>query len=164
MIWLIGMMGSGKSTIGEALADSLGEPFVDSDAEVERETGLTVRQLWEQRGEAALRHEESGVVRRLAGSPAGIVATGGGVVLDPGNVEEMRRSGTVVWLRASPGALAARIEGTARPLLDVDDVEARLAEILNARESLYRRAAHVTVDTEGADIASVLASVTEAVA
>ena len=159
MIWLIGMMGSGKSTVGVLLADLLDLPWWDSDDEVEASSGMTVRQLWESQGEQALRSAESEVISRLAGEGEGIVATGGGVVLDPANVETMRRSGTVVWLKAEPPTLAARISGTARPLLDVDDIEQRLADILDNRRSLYAAAAHRQIDTETSSVAEIVAAV-----
>jgi len=162
MIWLIGMMGSGKSTIGRALQEAAGLEFADSDDEVERATGLTVRQLWERKGEAALRIAETEVVRRLAARGKGVVATGGGVVLDPANVEMMKASGTVVWLRAEPPVLAGRISGTARPLLDVDDVEQKLKAILSDRTVLYEDAADVVIETEGAAPADIVQAVLEA--
>lgn len=159
MIWLIGMMGSGKSTLGALLAEVLDAPWWDSDREVEASTGMTVRQLWEARGEAALRAAESEVVQGLANRGRGIVATGGGVVLDPANVEAMQRSGTVIWLQAEPPALARRISGNARPLLDTDDVEGRLAEILEGRRDLYAAAANAAIDTETLSPAEIVAEI-----
>lgn len=164
MIWLIGMMGSGKSTIGRALGEALGQSFADSDDEVEASVGLTVRELWEARGEAALRAAESEVVQRLAERSEGVVATGGGVVLDPANVAAMRESGSVVWLQASPPVLAARITGTARPLLDVDDVEARLTGLLTMRTRLYQAAAHHVIDTDHMAADTVVTAVLDVVA
>lgn len=160
MIWLIGMMGSGKSTVGKALAERLGLPMWDSDEEVESACGMSVRELWQAEGEAALRAAESAVVQRLAANAEGVVATGGGVVLDPANVAAMQQSGTVVWLRAEPEALATRISGNARPLLDGVDVVGRLAEILDARREIYSGAADITVDTEQLRVSEVVAAVT----
>lgn len=164
MIWLVGMMGSGKTTVGRRLAQELDLPFWDSDTEVEASTGLTVRRLWESKGEAALRVAESAVVQELAVLEEGVVATGGGVVLDPTNVEAMRDSGQVIWLSASASVLASRISGTDRPLLDVDDIEGRLREILDQRRHRYESAAHVVIDTEASGLADIVAAVAGAVA
>lgn len=164
MIWIIGMMGSGKTTTGRLLARRLHLPFADSDHEVEASLGLTVRQLWERRGEQALRDAESAVVHRLADGPRQVVATGGGVILDPRNVEAMRHSGKVVWLRAEPAVLAARITGSARPLLDVDDVGAKLTELLTARTQLYQSASDLVVDTDRMTVREAVDAVAEAVA
>ena len=159
MIWLIGMMGSGKSTVGRRLSEELDTSFMDSDAEVELASGMTVRELWERQGESALREAETEVVRRLAAEADGIVATGGGVVLDNRNVEAMRSSGTVVWLRADAAVLADRITGTARPLLDGGDTFTLLRTILDARTELYEEAAHAIVDTDEMSVEQTVRSI-----
>ena len=159
MIWLIGMMGSGKSTVGRRLSEELDTSFMDSDAEVELASGMTVRELWERQGESALRDAETAVVRRLAAEADGIVATGGGVVLDHRNVEAMRSSGTVVWLRADAAVLADRITGTARPLLDGGDTFTLLRTILDARTELYEEAAHAIVDTDEMSVEQTVRSI-----
>lgn len=161
MIWLIGMMGSGKTTVGRQVAERLDLPFADSDHEVERHVGLTVRQLWEKHGESALREAESAVVHRLAEGPVSVVATGGGVILDDANVDAMRRTGTVVWLAAHPETLTRRITGTARPLLDVDDVEAKLTDLLTSRTAAYAGAADAVVHTDDLTPEQVVEAVAE---
>ena len=99
------------------------------------------------------------VVRRLAAEADGIVATGGGVVLDNRNVEAMRSSGTVVWLRADAAVLADRITGTARPLLDGGDTFTLLRTILDARTELYEEAAHAIVDTDEMSVEQTVRSI-----
>lgn len=161
-LWLIGMMGSGKSTIGKRIADASDREFVDVDSVVEDRAGRPIAAIFEEQGEAAFRRVESTEIGRLsrALAPGRVIATGGGAVLDPANVEAMRRSGVVVWLDATADALARRIRGKQRPLLAGTDVEARLAEIQAGRRSRYLRAAHFRIDAELPmdEIASVAAS------
>ena len=118
-ILLIGMMGSGKTTVGRIVAERLGWDFVDSDAEVVSSTGMTVAELFETRGEAGFRKEESRVLREsLAGTTPMVLSVAGGAVLDPANQELLRSRGTVVWMRAESDTLIRRIgAGSGRPLL-----------------------------------------------
>ena len=116
-IWLVGLMGAGKSAVGERLAVRLGLPFADSDAEVERAAGVTVAEFFAQEGEAAFRIRERAAIEALAGRPS-VVALGGGAIAEPGAATLLADTGTVVWLRARPETLAARIgSGEDRPLL-----------------------------------------------
>lgn len=151
---LVGMMGSGKTTIGQRLADRLGGDFVDSDAEVEARTGRTVAEIWEAEGEAAFRRLEAESLRsaleRHRSRPA-VVAAAGGVVLDPANRELLRRRAShVVWLRAQPATLASRIGGEPghRPLLREDPAET-LERLHEERAGLYRAVASTVVDVDG---------------
>ncbi len=149
-LWLIGMMGAGKSAVGRILAGRLGIPHADIDAEVAGRLGCSIGELWGQRGEAAFRDLEAAQVARLASRGPLVISTGGGVVLRPDNVTTMRASGVVVWLTASPTSLARRVgSGEGRPLLAAGDPATRLAEILEERRAHYAGAAHHTVDTEG---------------
>lgn len=149
-LWLIGMMGSGKSTVGRLIAGELGVDFNDTDQEVATRVGCSVAQLWEELGESAFRDLESEAVVRLAGREA-VVATGGGVPLDADNRELMASSGTVVWLQASPAAMAERVgPGSGRPLLlNTPDPEAELQGLLDERTKAYESVAHLTVETDG---------------
>lgn len=154
-MWLVGMMGSGKTRGGRLAATRLGVGFADTDEEVSRAVGRPVAGIWASLGEAGFREAERQVVAGLAGF-AGIVATGGGVILDERN-REIISSGRVVWLRASPRALAVRVSGTERPLLhsgDGPDVDT-LTGLLADREELYRAIAHHEVDTEGIAVEEV---------
>jgi len=153
-MWLVGMMGSGKTRGGRLAATLLGVGFADTDVEVARSAGRTVARIWSSRGEEGFRDLEREAVSSLAGF-AGIVATGGGVILDEGN-REIMSAGRVVWLRASPRALAARVSGTERPLLHAGrpDVET-LTRLLADREELYRALAHHEMDTEGLEVDEV---------
>ncbi len=161
-LWLIGMMGSGKSAVGSRLAARIGVRLIDTDAEVSRRTGCSIAQLWGERGEAAFRTMESAAVAKAAADDAAVIATGGGVVLDPANVAAMRRSGTVVWLTASPEILAVRAgPDAARPLLGDDPSPSRLARLLEERSPLYAAAADHVVETESASIEDVAEQIEE---
>lgn len=147
-LWLIGMMGSGKTATAGALGARWGVDVVDTDAEVATRTGCSIAQLWGERGEAAFREIESAMIQRLKDRSPAVIGTGGGVVLDAANVVAMRTSGRVVWLGAEPAVLSARVgDGSQRPLLDADSSQERLGEILRERTTLYAAAAHLVVDT-----------------
>ena len=155
-IFLVGMMGSGKTTLGRALAHRLDMEFVDTDRVLVERTGVPVATIFEIEGEEGFRRRESAVLAEVAGREGVVVATGGGAVLSAENREFMRAHGTVVYLRARLDGLWERTRHDAtRPLLQTPDPRATLAAILAVREPLYREVAHVTVDT-GAQSASTL--------
>ena len=158
-LWLIGMMGSGKSVVGAAVAPRLGRPLVDTDTEVEALAGTTITDLFETDGEAAFRHLESVVISRVAAGPPAVVATGGGAVLDAHNVAAMRASGRIVWLSAAPDVLVKRLDGGAgRPLLGAD-VRPTLSRLLNRRRPLYAAIADTEVPTDGHGVQDVAAMI-----
>jgi shikimate kinase len=144
---LLGMMGSGKTTIGRALAARTGWPYRDNDVLLERATGRTARELALE-GTAPLRDAESASLRLAVREPEpSIVAAAAGVVLDPEHRALLRAAGTVVWLHAPPEVLAARsIRGTHRPWLDEDPIS-WFATTARAREPLYRAVADIEIDT-----------------
>lgn len=147
---LVGMMGSGKTTVGRMLADRLGRPFFDSDDEVEQATGHSVAEIFATDGEAAFRIEERRALEAAVASPApAVVAVAGGAVLDPHNRAVIEGAGTVVWLRADPATLARRVgDGAGRPLLG-DDPPAALRRLAAERTPLYAQVADVVVDVDG---------------
>lgn len=108
-IYLTGFMGAGKSTVGAALARSLGWQLVDLDAEIERLAGATVREIFARRGEAEFRRQERELLLATAGRDAVVVATGGGTLADPANLAAAREAGTVVWLHPAFETLMRRI-------------------------------------------------------
>jgi shikimate kinase len=154
------MMGSGKTTVGRRVAARLGRPLRDSDAEVEARTGRTVREIFETDGEAAFRTEEAlALAEALADPEPAVVAAAGGVVLDPGNRERLRATGTVVWLDARPEFLARRVStGGHRPLLG-DDPLAALRRLDTERRPLYAEVADAVVPVEGRSVDDVVAGV-----
>jgi shikimate kinase len=152
-ILLVGMMGAGKTTTGQLLAAALGWGYFDSDADVEADTGLTVPELFARDGEAAFRRAEATVLARACADPLpSVVSVAGGAVLSPDNRERIVASGTVVWLRARPETLAARVgDGVGRPLLDDDPGEA-MVRLSAERAPFYEEVADVVVDVD--DLAS----------
>ncbi|HEX2767579.1 MAG TPA: shikimate kinase [Candidatus Limnocylindria bacterium] len=145
---LLGMMGSGKSSVGRALSALTGWPFVDNDELVQAATGRTARELLAERGEAAMREAEAAALRRgLAADPPAIVATAAGTVLDPENRRRIDEGGFVVWLTAAPEVLARRAAGAAhRPWLD-EDPEAWFAATAAERNPLYAAISDLVIDT-----------------
>lgn len=170
-VLLVGMMGAGKTTVGRLLAARLGWRYVDSDDEVEAATGRTVRQLFEEGGEPAFRPLESRALAAAIGEGGKmVVGVAGGAVLDPANRALLRRSGTVVWLRADPETLARRIvrPGTNaggpghRPLLE-HDPEGVLKRLDVERRPLYQEVADVVVDVDDVAPGAVADQVLEAI-
>ena len=148
-VLLVGMMGAGKTTVGRELSRRLGWPYFDSDAMVEEHTGKTVPELFEERGEAAFRAEESRVLAEAVTSdgPA-VVSVAGGAVLDPDNRRRLADGGTVVWLRAEVETLARRVgSGKGRPLLKPDP-ETELRRLYLQRRPIYEQVADVVVDVD----------------
>ncbi len=146
---LVGMMGAGKSTVGHLVAERLGWRYLDSDEQVEAETGRTVVELFAERGEAAFRTEESRVLAEALGADEPVVVSAaGGVVLAEENRSLLRRRGPVVWLRAEPATLAARLgQGAGRPLLGSDPA-GRIVELDEVRRPLYETVATAVVDVD----------------
>lgn len=161
-IYLVGPMGSGKTAVGRRLANLLGMPFHDSDAEIEKRTGVDIRYIFEKEGEARFRQRERDVLADLAKLENVVVATGGGAVLDPVNRQRLSGTGTVVYLRASVEAQLARTQPTRnRPLLLNDDPRAVLEHLMSVRQPLYEEIANYTVDTSGKQVRAVAAEVHE---
>jgi shikimate kinase len=155
-IFLVGMMGAGKTTVGRALATRMKREFVDTDRVLVERTGVPVATVFEIEGEEGFRRRESAVLQEVCEQDELIVATGGGIVLDEANRRVMREAGTVVYLRARLESLWERTRhDSSRPLLATPDPRGRLAELLRVREPLYREAAHIVVDS-GPQSASTL--------
>jgi shikimate kinase len=145
-IWLIGMMGSGKNTVGARLAERSGLPFYDVDADVEEGYGRSVADVFFMEGEAAFRQMEAEAIERIADLSDGVVATGGGSILEGANVSRMREHGTVVLLDVTAETAAGRIADTdSRPLLTGDALDG-LSDILTDRIAAYRAAAEIVID------------------
>ncbi len=140
-VYLIGMMGAGKSAVGRPLAEALGYRFLDADDALEQVAGRTIPEIFATDGEAGFRELETAVLGQIAGWHSLVVATGGGVVTKPENWGHMRQ-GVVVWLDAPAPLLLQRLraDSTPRPLLQAGDPSARLGELLAQRQPLYAQA------------------------
>jgi len=148
-IFLIGPMGAGKTTVGRRLADALGLRFLDSDRVIEERTGASIPLIFELEGEAGFRRREREVIDELSQQDGIVLATGGGAVTTPDNREFLHSRGTVIYLQTSVDQQLARTRHDRnRPLLRTADPRAKLAELMQIREPLYRQTAHITVATE----------------
>ena len=159
---LVGMMGSGKSTVGMRCAEGLARPLVDTDEIVESIAGASIAEVFTRDGEAAFRDLERSAVADACAAPVpSVIAVGGGAVLDPENRTRLRAAGLVVWLQASPAKLALRVgDASTRPLLRHDSA-ATLERLDTLRRPAYEAAAHEVVDTSGLSIGAVADAVLE---
>ena len=148
-VFLIGMMGSGKTTVGHLLASQLGYRFCDSDVVIEQVAGKTINEIFAESGEAAFRQIESQVLSELSSYTKLVIATGGGVVIKPINWSYLHH-GLIVWLDASVEVLIERLkEDTTRPLLKQADPAQTLHQILEQRRGLYAEAdLHIRIDAK----------------
>jgi shikimate kinase len=147
-IFLVGMMGAGKTTVGKAIARRLGREFIDCDREIVERTGVPIATIFEIEGEEGFRRRESQVLAELATRRGAVVATGGGAVLAEENRRAMRAGGLVIYLRVALDHLHERTRrDSARPLLAGGDRRAILAALLEKRDPLYRDCADLVVDS-----------------
>ena len=154
---LVGLPGSGKSTVGRQLARRLDLPFVDSDHVIELRLGCAIREYFEREGEQRFRDVEQEVVDDLTQNHHGVLSTGGGSVLRPINREHLRSRGPVVYLRSSPEEVFRRLRhDVSRPLLQVADPLSRLRDLYAARDPLYRETAHFTLETGRPSVATLV--------
>lgn len=144
-IFLIGMMGCGKSTVGRRLSALLSCPFIDLDDAIETHEGRTIPVIFAASGDAGFRVCETAALRRACAASPCVVATGGGIVTREENITLMREHGLVVWLNRPLGDMIASVRQDTRPNL-AGDKEERMRTLFAAREALYRRAAHIEFD------------------
>lgn len=154
---MIGLPGSGKSTVGRHLARLLSLRLLDLDAEIERRIGTTVSACFDRCGEAGFRVIEAEALEAATQGEGTVIATGGGAVLCAGNRQMLRQRTTVVYLRSRPEDIARRLRNdTKRPLLQVADPLRRLREMHAVRDPLYRETAHYVVDIGRPSLPTVL--------
>jgi shikimate kinase len=157
LISLIGLPGSGKSTVGRQLARRLQLPFLDSDHVIEERLGCSIRDYFDREGEASFRNIEESVIDELTALASGVISTGGGSVLRPANRQHLHDRGHVVYLRSSPEELFRRLRhDTHRPLLQVADPLGRLRDLYAERDPLYRDTAHFVIETGRPSVATLV--------
>lgn len=145
-LFLIGLMGAGKTTVGRHLAELLDWPFLDSDQEIEARTGASIPWIFEKEGEKGFRQREAAMIAELSQRQQMVLATGGGAVLNPASCDLLRERGTVIYLQASLDILLERLKrDRTRPLLQVANPAGQLAQLLQQREPLYAQTAHVVM-------------------
>jgi len=161
-LFLVGPMGAGKSAVGRQLARLLHLEFADSDEEIEARTGVDIPFIFEKEGEAGFRTREAKVIEDLSQKDGIVLATGGGVVMDPQNRNHLGARGFVIYLHTSVDQQLSRTrKGRDRPLLANDDPRAVLEALMATREPLYREIADLTVETDGRKVRAVANEILE---
>lgn len=157
-VFLVGMMGAGKTTVGRLLAQQTGRIFIDSDEEIQQRCGVTIPHIFDVEGEAGFRQREANVIRDLVQRDNIVLATGGGAVLNEQNREALRLNGLVVYLKSSVHDLWLRTRHDRnRPLLQTDDPRARLRSLYEQRDPLYTEVADLVVLTGKQSVHSLVA-------
>jgi shikimate kinase len=147
-LFLVGLMGAGKTTLGRQLARRLDKRFVDADHELEARLGVTIPTIFEIEGEAGFRDREEAIIDELTKMSGVVLATGGGAVLRPANRECLHAAGNVFYLRSTPEDVFRRLRhDKGRPLLQVDDPLKRLRDLYVQRDPLYRETAQYVIET-----------------
>ncbi|HQN64772.1 MAG TPA: shikimate kinase AroK [Methylophilus sp.] len=156
-IYLIGLMGAGKTTVGKLLAKHLGRTFYDSDHEIEKRTGVKIPVIFELEGEEGFRKREKAAIQELTQMTNVVLATGGGAVLAPENRESLKNSGVVIYLRANVNELWHRTRhDKQRPLLQNVDIKAKLEQLYAERDPLYSEIATYIIDTGSQPVATII--------
>jgi len=157
-IALIGFMGTGKTAVGKTLAKRMGREFVETDAIIEKKSGKSIPDIFQQDGEIAFREMEIGIIKEVAEKDNCVIAGGGGVVMNKINIDRLRKKCIIINLKATPPVIAERTSGDRgdRPLLAGADRLAQIKELMNYRRPFYRRAADMEIDTSKLDIKAVV--------
>jgi len=147
-IILVGFMGTGKSTIGRSLSQTLSYPVIDTDQLIEKQQGRSIPEIFEEEGEDAFRDMETALLRSLLNQSGHIISTGGGIIIREENRQLLRKMGYVIWLVASPEEIHNRTSRTNnRPLLNNEDPAETIRKLLETRIPLYKECAHLAIET-----------------
>lgn len=156
-MFVVGLPGSGKSTVGRQLARRLQLPFYDSDRVIEERLGCSIKDFFAREGEERFRDVEASVIDELTQIPNAVLSTGGGAVLRSLNRSNLRSRGQVIYLKSAPEELARRLKNDShRPLLQVEDPLTRLRDLFAVRDPLYRETAHFTIETGRPSVATLV--------
>lgn len=159
---LVGLMGAGKTTIGQRLAYRLGLPFLDADAEIEKAAGCPIEDIFQLHGEAVFRDGERRVIARLLDGPVHVLATGGGAFMDPETRARIRARGISVWLRADLDLLLKRVrKRSGRPLLRQGDPRAVMERLMRERTPIYAEA-DIVIDSGDVPHETVVQAIVDA--
>ncbi len=147
-IILVGFMGTGKSTIGRSLSQTLSYPVIDTDQLIEKQQGRSIPKIFEEEGEEAFRDMETALLKSLQDQSGHIISTGGGIIVREENRALLRKMGYVVWLVASPEEIHNRTSRNSnRPLLNNEDPAGTIRKLLELRIPLYKKCAHLAIET-----------------
>ena len=161
-IFLVGLMGAGKSTIGRQLARELGKQFRDSDSEIEQRTGVNIDVIFDIEGEQGFRRRETRMLKELVEESGMVLATGGGAILASENRQLLRDNGLIIYLKASAEHLAGRVKlDRRRPLLQTGDKLAKIRELMIQREPVYLQLADMVVETNNRSIPRVVREISK---
>ncbi|MFC2034082.1 shikimate kinase [Chloroflexota bacterium] len=156
-IALIGFMGTGKTAVGEVLAEKLGMKFIEQDLLIEKQAGKSISKIFQEDGEIAFREIEIEVTKKIAREKKIVIACGGGVVLNQINIDRLKENAMIIYLKASPEIILDRVtnDKVQRPLLEVANPAQTISELIKFREPFYKRAACITINTSKSDVNSV---------
>jgi shikimate kinase len=148
-IALIGYMGTGKTAVGQLLAEKLGMNFIELDWIIEQEAGKPIPDIFREEGETGFREREIETTKKVANEKNSVIACGGGIVLNKINIDRLKERARIVYLTASPRTILKRVSGQAgqRPLLEVEDQLITINKMLRFRRPFYERAAEITINT-----------------
>ena len=155
-IVVVGFMGTGKSVVAKTLAEKLGREFLELDAIVEKREGLSIKEIFKNKGEVYFRELERDAVKEAIKKDGQIISAGGGAIIDEENLKALKKNGTIICLEASPDVILKRTKGnTCRPLLNVPDPKERIEELLEKRAAYYKKADH-RINTDDLSVEGVV--------
>ena len=161
-IYLIGLMGSGKTTLGKSLAKKLNRPFIDTDQLIEQKSGVDVSMIFEFEGEVGFRERETKLLSEIALKKEHIVSTGGGIILSKYNRDVIAKSGIIFYLKTQPAELFIRLQNDkTRPLLQGTNLKEKLTKIYAERCTLYEITADYIIETKNKKISQILTNIEE---
>ena|SRR3989338_4063428 len=160
-IVLVGFMGTGKSVVGKLLAEKLCREFLELDEIIEKREGVSIKDIFEKKGERYFRRLEKSVVKDASDKKDAIISAGGGAIVDEENFKNLKKSGVIICLEASPGIILRRTRGLAtRPLLNVSNPKAKIEELLKKREPYYKKA-DFRINTDNLTVKQVVEKIIE---